>query len=63
MREALLERLASGLNHSNAKGTGYGISREQNQKRSHFGLLVGWSFGLVGSAPDGVQKLATPLDT
>jgi hypothetical protein len=58
-----LERLASGLNHSNAKGTGCDISRKQTYKTFHFGLLVGWSFGLVGSAPDGAQKLVTPLAT
>ena len=63
MRKALLERLASVMNHSDAKGTGRDISRKQTYKRFHFGSLVGWSFGLVGSAPDGAQKLVTPLAT
>ena len=63
MREALLERLASVMDHGDAKGTGCDIGRKQTYKTSHFGSLVGWSFGLVGSASDGVQNLATPLDT
>ena len=63
MREALLERLGSVMNHSDPKGASCNISRKQTNKRFHFGSLVGWSFGLVGSAPGDVQKLATSLDT
>ena len=63
MGEALLERLLSVMNHGDAKGTSCDIGRKQTYKRFHFGPLVGWSFGLVGSAPDGAQNLATPLDT
>ena len=63
MGEALLERLLSVVNHGDAKGTGCDIGRKQTCKTFHFGSLVGWSFGFVGSGPGDVQKLATSLDT
>ena len=63
MSKALLERLASVMDHGDAKSTGRNIGREQTCKTFHFGPLVGWSFGLVGSAPDGAQNLVTPLDS
>lgn len=63
MGEALLERLLGVVNHSDAKGASCDIGRKQTYKAFHFGPLVGWSFGFVGSAPGDVQKLATSLDT
>ena len=39
------------LNHGDAKRTGSSVNRQPVQKRFHDQKKVGWSFGLVGSAP------------
>jgi hypothetical protein len=39
------------LNHGDAKRTSCGVNRQPIQKRLHDQKKIGWSFGLVGSAP------------